>query len=69
MGRGLTEAALASVPVVAYDRDWQSEVVVSEETGYLVENHDWVAMADGVEQLLLNEEKRVQMGKNVRKKY
>ena len=68
MGRGLTEAALASVPVVAYDRDWQSEVVVSEETGYLVENHDWVAMADGVEKLLLNEEKRVQMGINVREK-
>jgi len=68
MGRGLTEAALAAVPVVAYDYDWQREVVSNDETGYLVENHDWVAMADGVEQLLLNEEKRIQMGKNIRKK-
>ena len=68
MGRGLTEAALAAVPVVAYDHDWQREIVSNEETGYLVENDDWVAMADGVEKLLLNEKKRAQMGKNIREK-
>ena len=32
-GRALSEAALAGVPIVAYDIDWQSEIIENEETG------------------------------------
>ena len=52
MGRALVEAALASVPLVAYDYDWQREVVVDQETGYLVGSGDWRGMTDAVERLL-----------------
>ena len=36
MGRALAEAALSAVPIVAYDYDWQREVVVDDETGTLL---------------------------------
>jgi glycosyltransferase involved in cell wall biosynthesis len=45
MGRGLTEALLSGTPVVAYDVEWQSEVVRSGQTGELVDYRDWSAMA------------------------
>lgn len=35
-GRALTEAALAGAPVVAYDVDWQRELIISGYTGELV---------------------------------
>ena len=66
MGRALTEAALAGVPIVAYDYDWQREVVVDAETGYLVKHRNWMALADKVEIILNNPESRIIMGKNVR---
>ncbi len=37
-GRALSEAALANVPVVAYDIDWQSELIENEVTGLLVKH-------------------------------
>lgn len=52
MGRALTEAALSAVPIVAFDYDWQREVVVDGETGFLVPNGDWEAMADRAVRLL-----------------
>jgi glycosyltransferase involved in cell wall biosynthesis len=35
-GRALVEAALAGAPVVAYDVDWQREIIIPEITGELV---------------------------------
>ncbi len=35
-GRALSEAALANVPIVAYDIDWQAELIENEVTGLLV---------------------------------
>lgn len=35
-GRALSEASLALVPVVAYDIDWQGELIENEKTGFLV---------------------------------
>ena len=35
-GRALSEAAFGSVPIVAYDIDWQSEIIENEVTGLLV---------------------------------
>lgn len=45
-GRSLSEAALAQIPLIAYDTDWHSEIVRPGETGSLVGFRDWRAMAD-----------------------
>jgi glycosyltransferase involved in cell wall biosynthesis len=68
MGRALVEVSLSSIPVVAYDYDWQREVVRNGDTGYIVKNHDWLAMADMSETLLRNEPHRLLLGKKNRKK-
>jgi len=68
MGRGLTEAALAGVPIVAYDYDWQREVVVDGETGYLVPHKDWMSLSDKTEHILTHPESGRKMGKNAREK-
>lgn len=66
MGRALAEAALSAVPIVAFDYDWQREVVIDGETGYLVGNRDWMAMADRAEALLADPERARAMGARCR---
>lgn len=44
-GRALTEAALGAAPVVAYDIDWQSELIEDGVTGRLVPHGDVGALA------------------------
>jgi radical SAM superfamily enzyme YgiQ (UPF0313 family) len=68
MGRALAEAALAAVPIVAYDYDWQREVVVDGETGYLVSNKDWKSLSDKVENILNDPVGGKRMGKSAREK-
>ncbi len=68
MGRALTESALAGVPIVAYDYDWQREVVVNDETGYLVPNKDWLLLSDKAENILKDPVNGKRMGVNVREK-
>jgi glycosyltransferase involved in cell wall biosynthesis len=68
MGRALVEAALSAVPIVAFDYDWQREVVTDDETGYLVGNGDWMAMADRMESLLAHSARARMMGANARTK-
>lgn len=68
MGRGLTEAALAGVPIVAYDYDWQREVVEDGQTGYLVSHKDWMGLSDKTEDILTNPVSGRKMGENARKK-
>lgn len=68
MGRGLTEAALAGVPIVAYNYDWQKEIVEDEQTGYLVSHKDWKRLADKTEDILTNPVRGQKMGENARKK-
>lgn len=67
MGRSLTEAALAGVPIVAYNIDWQSELIKTGETGELVECGNWHAMADSVAKLFDDPAYAKQMGQNARK--
>jgi glycosyltransferase involved in cell wall biosynthesis len=45
-GRALSEAALANVPVVAYDIDWQAELIQNEVTGLLVTYPDVQAFSN-----------------------
>ena len=66
MGRALVEAALSGVPIVAFDYDWQREVVSDGETGFLVRNGDWLAMARRIEALLGDVAMAERLGRNVR---
>jgi glycosyltransferase involved in cell wall biosynthesis/ubiquinone/menaquinone biosynthesis C-methylase UbiE len=65
-GRALSEAALGAVPIVAYDVDWQSELIQTGKTGELVPNLDWKKMADAVESLLADPKNARSMGDAVR---
>ena len=68
MGRALTEAALAGVPIVAYDYDWQREVVIDGQTGYLVPNRDWTELSNKTENILTDPVNGKRMGANAREK-
>ena len=56
------------MPIVAFDYDWQREVVTDDETGYLVGNGDWMRMADRTESLLSDPARARAMGANARAK-
>jgi len=66
MGRGLTEAAMSGVPIVAYDIEWQSEIIMTGVTGELVEYRNWRAIADSVVRYLENPAYAKRMGENAR---
>lgn len=51
-GRALTEVALGAAAVVAYDIDWQKELIQHRLTGELVRYRSWMDMADGAERFL-----------------
>jgi glycosyltransferase involved in cell wall biosynthesis len=65
-GRALVEAALSGTAIVAYDIDWQSELVRSGETGVLVPFRDTRRMAEATCELLANEELAATLGKRAR---
>ena len=66
MGRGLTEALLSETPSVAYDVEWQAEVVRPGETGELVPYRDWHGMARAVQRLHADPERARRLGKAAR---
>ena len=67
MGRALTEACLAGAPIVAYDYDWQGEIIRSGETGELVPEGDWEQMALKASQLLADPAQARRVGNAARK--
>lgn len=67
-GRALSEAALGGAPVVAYDVDWQGELIRSGLTGALVPNLAWGKMADEVERFLAEPDYAHDMGKALRRR-
>jgi len=67
MGRGLTEACLAGAPIVAYDYDWQGEIIHNGETGELVPNGNWKRMAERALWLLENPDEAARRGKAARR--
>ncbi len=66
MGRALTEACLAGVPIVAYDLDWQGEIIRSGETGELVPAGDWEEMARRAARLLADPDQAHRLGHKAR---
>ena len=67
MGRGLTEACLAGAPIVAYDYDWQGEIILNGETGELVQNGHWQQMAERALWLLENPVEAARRGSAARR--
>lgn len=66
MGRALTEAALAGLPLVAYDTDCHPEIVKTGETGILVKYLDCNAMAQACDYLFDNRTLAKEMGEAAR---
>jgi glycosyltransferase involved in cell wall biosynthesis len=66
-GRALSEIALAGVPTVAYDADWQGELVRPGETGELVPDMDVAAMSAAAAGLLACPERARQLGLALRR--
>ncbi len=67
-GYALLEAALAEAPVVAYNFEWQPEVITTGETGLLVPYRDAEAMADAALELLNDPTLAKQMGRSLGEK-
>ncbi len=67
-GRALTEAAFDAAPIVAYDADWQGEIIIDGETGYLVPNEDREQMAEAATRLLANRALAKTLGEAARAK-
>lgn len=67
-GLALLEVALGESPIVAYDVDWQNELVESGLTGELVPHHAWEEMADRVDRLLADPQNARSMGEAARKR-
>ena len=65
-GRALVEACLSGTPVVAYDVEWQSELIRPDETGILVPYRDAEAMAEAVCKLVRDPELGVRLGRRAR---
>jgi glycosyltransferase involved in cell wall biosynthesis len=66
MGRALTEAALAGIPIVAYDTDCHPEIVKTGETGSLVKYLDIKEMSEAGDFMLENRGEANKMGEAAR---
>jgi glycosyltransferase involved in cell wall biosynthesis len=67
-GRALGEAALGAAPIVAYDVDWQSEIIESGQTGELVPFGDIKALAEATIKLIVNRSYARFLGTRVRER-
>lgn len=67
-GRALTEAALAAAAIVAYDVDWQGELIETGRTGMLVPHGDVGGMGKAVINLLEDPGLRRKLGQAVRRR-
>lgn len=65
-GRALTEAALAGAPVVAYDVDWQGELIINGKTGELVSFGNVDDLTDSSLKIISNPEYSNKIRKNLR---
>ncbi|MEO5772692.1 MAG: glycosyltransferase [Sphingomicrobium sp.] len=67
-GRALSESALCGAPIVAYDLDWQGDLVETGITGELVPFRSTEAMAESVLKLLNDPDYARTMGKGARER-
>jgi glycosyltransferase involved in cell wall biosynthesis len=65
-GTSLREAALCGLPVVAYDIDWLSGLLVHEQNALLVPHRDFVALGRELRRLLGDAALRRRLSENIR---
>jgi glycosyltransferase involved in cell wall biosynthesis len=66
-GRSLIESALAGLPIVAYDRDWQLDFVEKNGAGLIVPFRDYEKMAEAAIYLIQHPDKAKEMAEASRK--
>ncbi len=66
-GRALVEACLSGTPVVAYDVEWQSELIKAGDTGVLVPYRDVHGLAAAVCDVLARPELAARLGRRARR--
>lgn len=67
-GRALAEAAFGARPIVAYDLDWQGELIESGKSGLLVPAGDTQGMAEALETILRDRGSAAKMGEAARRR-
>ncbi|MGN1270357.1 MAG: glycosyltransferase [Clostridia bacterium] len=67
-GVAVVEAMACELPIIATDVDGFSEVMVNNETGYIIERKNIDQIATNIEKLLRDKELRIRFGKNARKR-
>lgn len=67
-GRALTEAAFGGAPIVAYDLDWQGELIRTGESGALIPFREVEAMGEAAARFLDDPAYAVAMGNGARKR-
>jgi glycosyltransferase involved in cell wall biosynthesis len=65
-GRALAESCLAGVPIVAYDFEWQNEMILNNQTGFLIRNKKWKGFVDKIIYILENKRISKTLGVNAR---
>jgi glycosyltransferase involved in cell wall biosynthesis len=65
-GRALTEAAFGAAPIVAYDLDWQGELIVTGVSGELIPFRDVEGMGKAAERFLNDPAYAAAMGQGAR---
>ncbi len=66
--RAVVQALLTEVPVVSFDNDGASEVVINDETGVCVPYGDVARLAEGVALLASDPKRRAELGRNGRER-
>ncbi len=69
LARALPQALIAGKPVVSYDCDGAREVVLDDETGYLVQPSDTKGLTVALGRLIESEEMRQRMGRAGQSKF
>ncbi len=66
-GRSLIECALAGLPIVAYELDWQPEFLARDGAGVIVPFRDWQKMGEAAIRFVKNPDEAKRMGSAARK--
>lgn len=67
-GVAAVEAMACEIPVIVSDADGLKEVVINNETGFVVPKKDYKVIAEKLKELILDEELRIKFGKNGRER-
>lgn len=67
-GYVIYEAAAAKKAIIAFDVEWHSEFIETNVTGMLVKNRDINALANTINNIINNNDLRIQLGKNAYEK-